>query len=91
LAFDEAALPTITIPRQTLDQLKRLDGQLDEKDEKLSIVLADKENLDAEIERDCRSFMKPVLGVRVLQFGIANAPGNAKPVSDRFDDLGNAA
>ena len=51
LVFDEAALPTTTIPRQTLDQLKRLEGQLAEKDEKLAIVLADKENLDAEIKR----------------------------------------
>ncbi len=44
LAFDEAALPTTTIPRQTLDQLKRLEGQLAEKDEKLSIVLADEDS-----------------------------------------------
>jgi type I restriction enzyme, R subunit len=51
LAFDETALPTTTIPKQTLDQLKRLEAQLAEKDEKLSIVLADKENLDAEIKR----------------------------------------
>lgn len=51
LVFDEAALPTTTIPKQTLDQLKRLEAQLAEKDEKLSIVLADKENLDAEIKR----------------------------------------
>ena len=51
LAFDESALPTTTIPKQTLDQLKRLETQLAEKDEKLSIVLADKENLDAEITR----------------------------------------
>ncbi len=51
LSFDEAALPTTTIPKQTLDQLKRLEEQLAEKDEKLSIVLADKENLDAEIKR----------------------------------------
>jgi len=51
LAFDEAILPTTTIPKQTLDQLKRVEAQLAEKDEKLSIVLADKENLDAEILR----------------------------------------
>ena len=51
LAFDEAALPTTTIPTQTLNQLQRLETQLAEKDEKLSIVLADKENLDAEITR----------------------------------------
>ena len=51
LAFEESALPTTTIPKQTLDQLKRLEAQLAEKDEKLSIVLADKENLDTEIKR----------------------------------------
>ncbi len=51
LVFDESALPTTTIPKQTLDQLKRLETQIAEKDEKLSIVLADKENLDAEIKR----------------------------------------
>jgi type I restriction enzyme, R subunit len=51
LAFDESALPTTTIPKQTLDQLKRLETQIAQKDEKLSIVLAGKENLDAEIKR----------------------------------------
>lgn len=51
LAFDESALPTSTIPTQTLNQLQRLETQLADKDEKLSIVLADKENLDAEITR----------------------------------------
>ena len=51
LTFDESSLPTTTIPKQTLDQLKRLEAQLAEKDEKLSIVLADKDKLDAEIQR----------------------------------------
>jgi type I restriction enzyme R subunit len=51
LVFDLAALPTTTVAKQTLDQLKRLETQLVEKDEMLSIVLADKENLDAEIKR----------------------------------------
>ncbi|MCU0721845.1 MAG: hypothetical protein MUC83_19195, partial [Pirellula sp.] len=51
LTFDETVLPTTTIPKQTLDQLKRLEAQLAEKDEKLAIVLADKENLDVEIQR----------------------------------------
>ena len=51
LVFDLAALPTNTVAKQTLDQLKRLETQLVEKDEMLSIVLADKENLDAEIKR----------------------------------------
>ncbi len=51
LVFNEAALPTTGIPKQTLDQLKRLETQLAEKDEKLSTILADKENLDAEIKR----------------------------------------
>ena len=52
LAFDEQALPTTTpIPKQTLDQLKRLEAQLAEKDEKLSVVLADKEKLSEEIKQ----------------------------------------
>lgn len=52
LAFDEQALPTTTpIPKQTLDQLKRLESQLAEKDEKLTVVLADKEKLSEEIKR----------------------------------------
>ncbi len=52
LAFNESALPkTNPIPKQTLDQLKRLEAQLQEKDEKLSIVLADKDKLDSEIQR----------------------------------------
>jgi len=51
LAFDEAALPKTTpIPKQTLDQLKRIESQLQEKDEKLSIVLADKDKLNSEIQ-----------------------------------------
>lgn len=42
LAFNESALPKTTpIPKQTLDQLKRLESQLQEKHEKLSIVVAD--------------------------------------------------
>jgi type I restriction enzyme, R subunit len=52
LVFDEAALPKTTpIPKQTLDQLKRIESQLHEKDEKLSIVLADKDKLDSEIQQ----------------------------------------
>jgi type I restriction enzyme R subunit len=51
LTFNEAALPTTTIPRQSLDQTKRLEAQLAEKDQKLSVVLADKESLDAEVQR----------------------------------------
>lgn len=52
LLFNEASLPKTTpIPKQTLDQLKRLETQLQEKDEKLSIVLADKDKLDSEIQR----------------------------------------
>ena len=52
LTFDETSLPTTTpIPTQTLDQLKRLESQLQEKDEKLSIVLADKDKLDDELKQ----------------------------------------
>jgi type I restriction enzyme R subunit len=52
LAFDEQALPQTTpIPKQTLDQLRRLEAQLAEKDEKLSVVLADKDKLSEELKR----------------------------------------
>ncbi len=51
LVFDESVLTTNSVPKQTLDQLQKLESQLAEKDEKLSIVLADKENLDAELKR----------------------------------------
>ena len=51
LQFDASLLPTTAIPPQTLDQLQRLEKALKEKDEKLSIVLADKEQLDDEIKR----------------------------------------
>lgn len=51
LTFDQALLPTTAIPKQTLNQLKLLESKLKEKDEKLSVLLADKESLDAEIKR----------------------------------------
>lgn len=51
LTFDQTALPTTLIPKQTLDQLKRLEKQLQEKDEKLTVVLADKDKLGDEIKR----------------------------------------
>jgi type I restriction enzyme R subunit len=51
LAFDAKKLPTISVPKQTLDQLQRLEAQLRERDEKLSAILADKTTLDAELER----------------------------------------
>ncbi len=52
LAFNELALPQTTpIPKQTLDQLKKLEYQLAEKDEKLSVILADKDKLSEEIKQ----------------------------------------
>ncbi|MBS0657719.1 MAG: DEAD/DEAH box helicase family protein [Verrucomicrobia bacterium] len=52
LAFDPAALPKTTpLPKQTLEQLQRLETQLREKDEKLSELLSDKNALDVELER----------------------------------------
>lgn len=52
LDFDPAALPLTTpIPKQTLEQLQRLQEQLAERDEKLSTVLADKEKLDSELKQ----------------------------------------
>jgi type I restriction enzyme R subunit len=52
LTFDPAWLPTTTpLPKQTAEQLQRLETQLRERDEKLSRVLADKDALDAELQR----------------------------------------
>lgn len=52
LSFDRNLLPKTTpVPKQTLEQLRQLEDRLREKDEKLSEVLADKEKLDAEIQR----------------------------------------
>jgi len=52
LAFDPKKLPTGTqLPKQTVDQLLKLETQLRERDEKLSAVLADKTALDAELAR----------------------------------------
>ena len=52
LVFDAAALPKSTpIPKQTQDQLLKLETDLRERDEKLSAVLADKSALDEEVKR----------------------------------------
>ncbi|MBI4327917.1 MAG: DEAD/DEAH box helicase family protein [Chloroflexi bacterium] len=51
LTFDPNALPKTTLPKQTIEQLQRLETQLREKDEKLSTLLADKTALDAELTR----------------------------------------
>jgi type I restriction enzyme R subunit len=52
LAFDPGALPRTTpIPKQTLDQLQRLEVDLRDRDEKLSTVLKDKSALDEELTR----------------------------------------
>ncbi len=50
LAFNADLLPKTTpLPKQTQDQLLKLESQLKEKDEKLSSLLSDKTNLDAEL------------------------------------------
>jgi len=52
LAFDPNALPKTTpLPKQTIEQLQRLETELRERDEKLSALLADKTALDAELTR----------------------------------------
>jgi type I restriction enzyme R subunit len=52
LTFDPNALPKTTpLPKQTIEQLQRLEAQLRERDEKLSALLADKTALDAELTR----------------------------------------
>lgn len=52
LAFNQDALPqSPPVPKQTLEQLQRLEAQLRERDEKLTALLADKESLDEELQR----------------------------------------
>lgn len=52
LTFNPDALPTAApLPRKTLDQLQRLEGELRERDEKLSVLLADRSALDEELKR----------------------------------------
>ena len=52
LAFDPNALPKTTpLPKQTIEQLQRLETELRERDEKLSGLLADKTALDEELKR----------------------------------------
>jgi type I restriction enzyme R subunit len=52
VAFDPNALPKSTpLPRQTIEQLQRLETELRDRDEKLSALLADKTALDAELTR----------------------------------------
>ena len=52
LAFDANVLPKSTpLPKQTIEQLQRLEADLRERDEKLSALLADKTALDTELTR----------------------------------------
>jgi type I restriction enzyme R subunit len=52
LTFDPNALPKTTpLPKQTIEQLQRLETELRERDEKLSALLADKTALDADLTR----------------------------------------
>lgn len=71
LIFDQALLPSTAIPKQTLNQLKLLETQLREKDEKLSVLLADKDKLDAEI--------------KLLRTEVAKAKKAAEKIQDDHD------
>ena len=52
LTFDATALPKATpLPKQTIEQLQRLETQLRDRDEKLSVLLSDKTALDEELKR----------------------------------------
>lgn len=51
LSFNPEELPRTTIPKQTTEQLQKLEESLREKDEKLSELLADKSALDEELKR----------------------------------------
>lgn len=52
LAFDQEALPRPgQVPKQTADQLRKLQEDLQARDEKLAVLLADKTALDEELAR----------------------------------------
>ena len=52
LAFNPAALPkTAPVPKQTAEQLQKLEAGLRERDEKLATLLADRNALDEELKR----------------------------------------
>jgi type I restriction enzyme R subunit len=52
VAFDAGAPPeTEPVPRQTVEQLQRLASELQERDERLSVLLADQSALDEELQR----------------------------------------
>lgn len=52
LAFNPAALPKATpAPKQTAEQLQKLESDLRQRDEKLAVLLADKSALDGELKR----------------------------------------
>ena len=52
LTFNPEALPkTAPVPKQTIEQLQKLETQLRDRDEKLSTLLADKNALDEELKR----------------------------------------
>jgi type I restriction enzyme R subunit len=52
LVFDPDVLPlTAPIPKQTIEQLQRLEAGLRERDERLAVALADKSALDEELAR----------------------------------------
>ncbi len=52
LPFDPGLLPkTVPIPKQTAEQLQKLEAELHARDEKLSALLADRTALDVELER----------------------------------------
>lgn len=51
LVFDPNTIPrTAPLPKQTLDQLRKMESDLRERDEKLATVLADKNTLDEELQ-----------------------------------------
>ncbi|AKB44121.1 DEAD/DEAH box helicase family protein [Methanosarcina vacuolata] len=51
LSFNPDDLPKTTVPKQTIEQLQNLENSLREKDEKLSLLLADKSAMDEELKR----------------------------------------
>ncbi|MEG4294129.1 DEAD/DEAH box helicase family protein [Microcoleus sp. C2C3] len=67
LTFNSDALPkTAPVPKQTIEQLQKLETQLRDRDEKLSTVLADKNALDEELKQ-LRAELAAVKEASVIQ------------------------
>lgn len=85
LQFDWTLLPDeAAVPRKTADQLAELQRSIEERDERLSAVLSDKENLDTELKR----LRKEIAEIRALnEAAPVDHDYNEQHTRDYFIDL----